>query len=85
MDAAKAKRWAQRLSRRVEKVLVAHPRADRDTVRQTFILLELPPFERLQRSLIRGRAMAKSKKVQPNGGRPASPLAKTPKRVLNYE
>jgi hypothetical protein len=55
---AQAKRWALRLSARVEKVLAAHPQADPDNVRHTLILLEQPPLERLQRSLIRGRATA---------------------------
>jgi hypothetical protein len=58
MDAAKAGRWARRLSTRAEKILVAHPDADRDNVRHTLILLKQPPLERLQRSLIRGRATA---------------------------
>ena len=57
-NAAKARRWALRLSARVQKVLVAHPHADPDNVRHTLILLEQPPLERLQRSLIRGRATA---------------------------
>jgi len=51
-------RWALRLTARVEKVLAAHPDADRDNVRHTLILLEQAPLERLQRSLIRGRAAA---------------------------
>jgi hypothetical protein len=55
---AAAQRWARRLSVRVEEVLAAHPYADRDNVRHTLILLEQPPLERLQRSLIRGRATA---------------------------
>ncbi len=55
---AEARRWARRLSERVKKVLAAHPEADPDTVRHTLILLDMPPFERLQRSLIRGRATA---------------------------
>jgi hypothetical protein len=54
--ATEAQRWARRLSQRVEKVLAAHPDADRDNVRHTLILLEQPPLERLQRSLLRGRA-----------------------------
>ena len=58
IDAAQARRWARRLSARVRKVLVAHPHANADNVRHTLILLELPPLERLQRSLIRGRATA---------------------------
>ena len=57
-NAASAARWARRLSARVEKVLAAHPEADPDNVRHTLILLELPPLERLQRSLIRGRPTA---------------------------
>lgn len=55
---ARARRWARRLSARVEIVLAAHPGADPDNVRYTLILLEQPPLERLQRSLIRGRATA---------------------------
>jgi hypothetical protein len=58
IKAANAVRWARRLTARVEKVLAAHPEADRDNVRHTLILLEQPPLERLQRSLIRGRATA---------------------------
>lgn len=56
--AAQAKRWALHLSARVARVLAAHPHADPDNVRHTLILLEQPPLERLQRSLIRGRAAA---------------------------
>jgi len=56
--AVKAQRWARRLTSRVGKVLAAHPHADPDNVRHTLILLEQPPLERLQRSLIRGRATA---------------------------
>jgi plasmid stabilization system protein ParE len=55
---AAAVRWARKLSARVEKVLAEHPDADRDNVRHTLILLQKPPLERLQRSLIRGRATA---------------------------
>jgi hypothetical protein len=62
MDAAQAARWARRLSKRVEKVLAANPQADPDNVRHTLILLEQPPLERLQRSLIRGRALAAKQK-----------------------
>ncbi len=58
IDAAKAGRWARRLSVRAGKILAAHPHADPDNVRHTLILLEQPPLERLQRSLIRGRATA---------------------------
>jgi len=55
---SQGRRWALRLTARVEKVLAAHPDADRDNVRHTLILLEQAPLERLQRSLIRGRAAA---------------------------
>jgi AraC-like DNA-binding protein len=55
---AQVQRWARRLDVRVGKVLAAHPHADPDNVRHTLILLEQPPLERLQRSLIRGRATA---------------------------
>jgi hypothetical protein len=58
VDAAQAQRWARRLTMRVGKVLAAHPQANPDNVRHTLILLEQPPLERLQRSLIRGRATA---------------------------
>jgi len=53
-----ARRWARRLSTRVEKILMSHPDADPDNIRHTLILLEQSPLERLQRSLIRGRATA---------------------------
>lgn len=56
--AAQAQRWATRLTARMRKVLAAHPEADPDNVRHTLILLEQPPLERLQRSLIRGRTTA---------------------------
>ena len=55
---AQATRWARRLTARVAQVLAAHPHADPDNVRPTLILLEQPPLERLQRSLIRGRTAA---------------------------
>jgi len=57
----KAERWAAQLMDSVNRVLEAHPNADPDNVRHTLILLELPPLERLNRSLIRGRALAKRK------------------------
>ena len=57
-NVAHAQRWARRLTARVTKIMAAHPDADPDNVRHTLILLEEPPLERLQRSLIRGRATA---------------------------
>jgi hypothetical protein len=58
IDPAQARRWARRLSMRVKKIVAARPGADPENVRHTLILLEQPPLERLQRSLIRGRATA---------------------------
>jgi hypothetical protein len=57
-SAAAAQRWAKRLCARVQEVVAAHPSADPENVRHTLILLERSPLERLQRSLIRGRADA---------------------------
>ena len=54
--ANKARHWAQRLAARVEEIIKLHPEADPDNIRHTLVLLEKPPLERLQRSLIRGRA-----------------------------
>jgi hypothetical protein len=51
-------RWARRLSAKVQAVLDTYPDADPDNVRHTIILLEKPPLERLQLSLLRGRAHA---------------------------
>jgi hypothetical protein len=66
VSAASAKRWARRILDRVDEIIALHPGADRGNVLQTLILLELPSLERLQRSLIRGRAAAKQ--VAPDGG-----------------
>jgi hypothetical protein len=54
-SAASAQRWTRRLMAQVQSVLAANPQADGDNVRHTLILLEQPPLERLQKSLIRGR------------------------------
>jgi len=56
LEQADALVWAQQLTLRVSRVLAAYPDADPDNVRHTLILLDKPPLERLQRSLIRGRA-----------------------------
>ena len=53
---ADAQAWARQISSRVSEVLADHPDADPDNVRHTLILLEKAPLERMQRSLIRGRA-----------------------------
>jgi len=57
----KAQRWAARLMKSVNAVLAVRPEADPDNVRHTLILLELPPLERLKRSLTRGRALTQRK------------------------
>ena len=59
---ARARRWAVQLMARVEAVLAANPAADPDNVRHTLILLDLPPFERLQRSILRARTASIRKK-----------------------
>lgn len=56
--AARARRRALRLAERANEIVAAHPEVDPDNIRHTLILLELPPWERLRRSLIRGRATA---------------------------
>ena len=60
--AANAQRWARRLCTRMDEILAANPSADPENVRHTLILLEQPPLERLQKSLIRGRAFAAFRK-----------------------
>ena len=50
-------RKAARLMESVRAVLAVRPVADPDNVRHTLLLLELPPLERLRRSLTRGRAL----------------------------
>jgi len=57
-----AQAWARRLGLKVADVLSEYPDADPDNVRHTLILLEMPPLERLQRSLIRGRSAALRRK-----------------------
>jgi hypothetical protein len=53
--------WGRRLAEKVKRVMENHPEADPENVRHTLILLELPPEERLARSLLRGGARAKHK------------------------
>jgi hypothetical protein len=53
---ARARQWAERLSKHVEEIVALHPDADPDNIRHALILLQQPPIDRLQRSLIRGRA-----------------------------
>ena len=49
---------ATTLLRDVVRVLEQHPELDADTVRHALALLRLDPLNRLNRSLIRGRAAA---------------------------
>ena len=53
--------WAARLMESVRAVMAQRPEADPDNVRHTLILLEVPPLERLRKSLTRGRALAQRK------------------------
>ncbi len=57
----RADRWARRLAESVRAVQARHPSADADNVRHTLILLELPPLERLGRSLLRAGGKANRK------------------------
>jgi len=59
----KASLWAARLMESVRAVLAVRPEADPDNVRHTLILLEQPPLERLRRSLTRGRALARRRRI----------------------
>jgi hypothetical protein len=49
---------AAALLRDVARAMQRHPHLDADTVRHTLALLRLDPLTRLNRSLIRGRALA---------------------------
>jgi hypothetical protein len=60
-DDKEAQAWGRELAAKVQAVLREHPGADPENVRHTLILLEYPPLERLGRSLLRGRALAKRK------------------------
>ena len=55
---ATLRRSARRLAAEVESVRAKHPDADPEDVRHTLILLRMRPWERLERSLRRGRATA---------------------------
>jgi len=57
-DQAEAARWAAELESGVRGVLATAPDADPENVRHTLILLQMPPLERLRRSLIRARRTA---------------------------
>jgi hypothetical protein len=59
---AAAKRWGKKLAADVAAVMARHPEADAEDVRLTFIALQSPPLERLNRSLRRGRGFAALRK-----------------------
>jgi len=48
---------ARLLLRQVDRILAAHPEADRENVLHTLLMLEDSPAERLERGLARGRAL----------------------------
>jgi len=56
-DAAAARDRALARLREAERICAAHPEAAFENVWHTLILLELPPLERLNRGLMRGRAL----------------------------
>jgi hypothetical protein len=62
LSAAAAKRWGKKLAADVAAVMTRHPEADAEDVRLTLISLQLPPLERLNRSLRRGRGFAAFRK-----------------------
>ena len=57
-SARAAARWGKRLAAEVAEVIARYPDADPEDVRLTFIALQSPPLERLNRSLRRGRGFA---------------------------
>ena len=61
LDESQVERWGRDLAQEVESIVRQHPGVDPENVRHTLLLLELPPLERLQRSLLRGRAAAQRK------------------------
>jgi transcriptional regulator with XRE-family HTH domain len=50
-------RKARELIRELERIMARHPRASREDVWHTLLLLEEKPIERLRRGLIRGRSI----------------------------
>jgi hypothetical protein len=53
-----AVRWGRQLAGRGAAISRRHPDTHPDNIRLTLIALDLPPEERLQRSLRRGRGFA---------------------------
>jgi hypothetical protein len=56
MTQAAAERWAREIAAEVEAVMTGYPELDPENVRHTLILLRESPWQRLERSLRRGRA-----------------------------
>lgn len=54
-DIPKALQKVKRLRKRLAQIMARHPEVDPQNAWHTLLLLELPPWERLQRSLIRSR------------------------------
>lgn len=57
-DADRQRLIALERRRKAEAICQAHPEASFENVWHSLVLLELPPIERLNRSLTRGRAAA---------------------------
>jgi hypothetical protein len=57
-----ADKWGRALASAVQAVIDHYPEADPDDVRLTLISLQLPPLERLNRSLRRGQGFAAFRK-----------------------
>jgi hypothetical protein len=55
-------RWARGLAAEVAAVVDQYPDADPDDVRLTLIALQMPPLDRLNRSLRRGQGFAHFRK-----------------------
>jgi hypothetical protein len=55
-------RWARGLAAEVVAVVDQYPDADPDDVRLTLIALQMPPLDRLNRSLRRGQGFAHFRK-----------------------
>jgi hypothetical protein len=62
LSAGAANRRGKKLAADVAAVLSRHPDADPEDVRLTLMSLQLPPLERLNRSLRRGRGFAAFRK-----------------------
>ena len=54
-EPTRAERRTRELIRELERVLAKHPRASREDVWHTLLLLEQKPIDRLRRGLLRGR------------------------------